>query len=71
MEVPLLGLESELQLLTYASVTPDLSHVCNQYHSSWQCQILNPLIKAKDQTHILMDNSQVLNLLRYDGNSNY
>ena len=29
------------------------------YHSSWQCQILNPLSKAKDQTCIFMDTSRV------------
>ena len=28
-------------------------------HSSEQCQICNPLSKARDQTHVLMDNSQV------------
>ena len=27
--------------------------------SSWQCQILNPLSKARDQTCILMDTSQI------------
>ena len=27
--------------------------------SSWQCQILNPLSEARDQTHILMVTSQV------------
>ena len=33
--------------------------VCNLHHSSWQCRILNPLSKARDQTYILMDISQV------------
>ena len=33
----------------------DLSHICDLHHSSWQChQILNPLSKARDQTHILL-----------------
>ena len=61
MEVPRLGVESELELLAYATATAtqDLSHICNLYHSSWQCWILNPLIKARDRTHILMDTSQV------------
>ena len=26
------------------------------HHSSWQCQILNPLSRARDQAHILIDN---------------
>ena len=37
----------------------DPSCVCELQHSSWQCQILNPLRKARDQTHILMDTSRV------------
>ena len=32
-----------------------LSHICDLHHSSWQCRILNPLCKARDQTHIPMD----------------
>ena len=36
-----------------ATATPDLNHVCNIHCSLGQCQILNPLSKAKDQTHIL------------------
>ena len=45
MEGPSLGVESELQLPAYATATamPDLSHVCDLYHSSQQHQILNPL----------------------------
>ena len=35
--------------------TWDPSRVCNLHHSSWQeCQILNPLSKARDQTCNLM-----------------
>ena len=62
MEVPKLGVESELQLLAYATATeiPDPSHVCNLYCSSGQYQILNPLSKARDRTLILMDPNQVL-----------
>ena len=57
MEVPRLEVELELQLPAYttAIATPDPSLICNLYHSSWQCRILNPLNEAKDQTHILMD----------------
>ena len=60
-EVPRLGVESELQLLAYATATAmwDLSTICNLHHSSWQCQILNPLSEARDQTCILMDASQI------------
>ena len=61
MEVPRLGVESELQLLAYATATAmqDLSRVCNLYHSSRQHWILNLLNKAKDQTSIFMDTSWV------------
>ena len=48
-EVPRLGVELELQLLAYTTAMPDLSRVCNLYHSSRQDrQILNPLSKARD-----------------------
>jgi len=33
-----------------ATATWNPSRVCNLHHSSWQCQILNPLSKAGDQT---------------------
>ena len=56
MEVPRLGVETELQLLAYATATAtqDLSLICDLHHSSWQLGILNPLSKARDQTCILM-----------------
>ena len=59
MEVPRLQVESELQLLAYATATAlrDLSLACNLNHSTWQRQILNPLSEARDQTHVLMDPS--------------
>ena len=55
MEVPRLGVESELQLLAYTTVTAtwDLSCICDLYHSSWQCRILN-LSEARGQIHNLM-----------------
>ena len=53
MEVPRLGVESELHL----------------YHSSWQCQIINPLSKARGRTLVLMDASQVCDPLSHNGNS--
>ena len=51
----------ELQLPAYptATETQDLSHVCELHHSSRQHWILNPLIEARDQTHVLMDISWV------------
>ena len=53
MEVPRLGVELELQLLTYdtATATPDPNHVCDLHHSPWSCRILNPLIEARDGPH--------------------
>ena len=61
MEVPRLGVELELQLLACATATAaqDPSHICDLHHSSCQCQILNPLSKARVQTLILMDTSQI------------
>ena len=56
MEVPRLGVESELQLPTTATATAtlDLSYTCYLHHSAQQRQILNPLSRARDQTCILM-----------------
>ena len=62
MEVPRLGVKSELQLL-------DPSHICYLNHSSQQSWILNPLSKAREQARILMDISLVCNLLSHSGNS--
>ena len=61
MEVPRLGVESELLAYTIATATAtqDLSCVYNLHHSSWQCRILNPLSKARDRTCILMDANQI------------
>ena len=63
MEVPRLGVESELQLpaCTTATATPDLSHICNLHHSPRQCWILKPLSEVRDGTRILMGTSQGLN----------
>ena len=61
MEVPRLGVISELELLAYATTlaTPNPSHICDLHHSSQQCQILNPLSEARDRTLILMGPSQI------------
>ena len=50
MEVPRLGVKSELQLPAHATATAmqDPSHVFSPHHSSQQRQILNPLSKARD-----------------------
>ena len=50
MEVPRLGVPSELQLLasTIATAMRDESWVCDLHHSSWRHQILNPLSEARD-----------------------
>ena len=57
MEVPSLGVDLKLQLLVYATAIAmrDLRRICNPCHSSWQCQIPNPLSETRDGTHILMD----------------
>ena len=71
MEVPWQEVEFELQLLAYAKATamPDLSRICDLHHSLWQHWIHNPLNKARDRTHILMDTSWVLHQMSHNGNS--
>ena len=64
MGVPRLGVQLELQLLAYATVTTtqDLSSICNLHHSTLMAalgRIPNPLSKPQDWTCILMDTSQV------------
>ena len=61
MEVPEQGVDSELQqpALSTATATQDPSHVFDLHHSSWQHHIPNPLSKARDQTHTLMNTSRI------------
>ena len=60
VEVPRLGVQSELQLLAYeATAAQDPSSICGLHYSSRQRRILNPLSKARDQTCILMDTSWI------------
>ena len=59
MEVPRLGVKSEMQLPATATATRDLSHICDLYHSSQQHQIPNLLSEGRDQILVLMDTSQV------------
>ena len=61
MEVPRLEVKKELQLPAYviATTMQDPRCICHVHHSSQQCQIPNPLSKARDQTQILMDSSWI------------
>ena len=61
MEVPRLGVKSELQLPTYitATATPDPSHVRDLHHRSRRPQTLNPLSEARDWARVWMDTSCV------------
>ena len=71
MEVPRLGVKSELQLPAYTTATamPNLNRICNLYLSLWQHRILNLLSEARDRTCILTDTVLVLTLLSHSGNS--
>ena len=70
---PRLGVELELQLLAYttAIATQDLRQARDLHNSSWQCQILNLLNKARDQIHILMDTTWVCNLFPLSNNGKF
>ena len=61
MEVPRLGVESELQLPAYATATatPDLSRIFDLHYSSWQRRILNLLSEARDLNCNLMVPSRI------------
>ena len=69
VKVPKPGVESELQLPAYTTITAtqDPSRVCDLHHSSRQRRILHPLSKARDRTHSLMTTSRVR--FRHDGRS--
>ena len=74
MEVPRLGVELELLLLlayTTAMATRNPHCFCDLHDSSKQCLILNPMGEAKGWNNILMDISQILNLLSHNENSIY
>ena len=60
MEAPRLRVKLELQQLpAYTTATRDPSCICDLHQRSRQGQILYPLSKARDQTHVLMDPSRV------------
>ena len=50
---------SQARAPCHSTAMPDLSCVHDPHHSSQQCQILNPLSEARDQTHKLMVTSRV------------
>ena len=55
MDVPRLGVESEMQLPAYTTATATATRdrsVCNLHHSSQQHWLLNPLSEARDGTRI-------------------
>ena len=61
MEIPRLGVESELQLPAYTTVTAtqDPSRICDLHHSSRQCRILKPRSEARDGACNLMGTSRI------------
>ena len=71
MEVPRLGVQSELQLLVYTTATAmqDPNHVWDLHQSSWQSQIFNPLSEARDRTCNLMVPSGIHFCCATDGNA--
>ena len=71
MEVPGLGVKSEMQLPAYTTATAmwDLRHIYNVCHSLRQHQILNSLREVRDGSSILVDTSQVPNPLSHKENS--
>ena len=70
MEIPRLGVESDLHLSAYttATATWDPSHFFNVHHRSWQHRILNPPSEARNQTCIFGDTTWVCNPLSHNGN---
>ena len=61
MEVPRVGVKSELQLpaCTTATATPDPSCTCDLHHSSPKRRIPHPLSEARDGASILMDTTRI------------
>ena len=63
MEGPRLGVKSEPQPRQIPAASATYTTAEGNTKS------FNPLSEARDRTHILMDTSQVLKLLRHNGNS--
>ena len=38
-----------------AMATPDSRHIFDLRHTLWQCQVFNPMSRARDFTHILTE----------------
>ena len=72
MEVLRLEVKLELQLPAYTTAAArwDLSSICSLHYSPRQYWILNPLREARDQTHIFVGTSWVLDPLGHKRNSN-
>ena len=71
MKDPRLGFESELQPLAYATAIAHQIQATSMTYAALHghAWILNPLSKAGDQTHIIMDTGWVLNPLNHSKNS--
>ena len=70
MGVPRLGVGWELQLPACATATtPNNGRSSLSCCSLWQCWIPNPLSKARNWTHILVDTIWVLSRLSHSGHS--
>ena len=54
------------QIRAMAATMWDPSHVCNLHHSSWQCQILNPLSETRNWTCNLMETSFISAVLKWE-----
>ena len=67
MELPRQGVELELELLAYATATA--TPYPSRMKPMLQLVAMASLSEARDQTCILTDTSQVLNLLNQNGNS--
>ena len=55
MEVPGLGIKSELQAYATDMAIPDPNCICDLHCGLWKSQILNPLSEARDRTCVLTD----------------
>ena len=71
MDIPGLGVELELHLQAYSTVTvkQDPSRICDLCRSLRQRHIFNPLSEARDRTRILQTLCRILKHLSHNGNS--
>ena len=59
MEIPRLGLNRSYSCQPSSQPQQDPSLISDLHHSSQKCQIPDPLSKARDWTHVLMDSSRI------------